>query len=132
MIPCCGAQGHSQFDAVRPQIERDDDRPLQPRQLPDQLSHQPLTDHRDHITQAEIGDTHRIHGDAAQSGKASVFTGDACGYLCNQVAARNNSLGMPGTFAAICHDIASREIGDSSVFLHHRACSGNIPVRRTQ
>ena len=67
------AQPASQLDPVRPEVDTDDDAPLEPDELRDQLADEAKTEDGDGIAEADARRAHGVDGDAAERRETGVL-----------------------------------------------------------
>ncbi len=92
--------------------------------MPDQTQ----SDHNYPVTQADVRNADRIESDASQGREGGVLEPDSFGNLRHQVAARNDGLGVTGSFAAVCYSLADFQVGHGGVAFQNNSRAG-IPQR---
>jgi hypothetical protein len=97
---------------------------LQARELGNELTDQSQADDRDPLSQRNIGDTHAIECNAAQSGETSMVKRNVIGNPGGEIAANGDGFSVSSSFAAVSDPIADFNIGYGGMFLGHQACAG--------
>src|SRR5439155_21313172 len=74
------AASPGELDAIGPEVHTNDDAALEPDELGDELADDAETDDGDGVPEADVGDAHRVEGDAAERREARVLERNRLGH----------------------------------------------------